>query len=76
MKTVVTDNTFLTFVHLYHKQGVTHKNTLKVNYANLSHGAGKDHLYIFCTFTNMNVNCAVIFFSYIYGKAMLEVQWK
>jgi hypothetical protein len=71
----VIDNTLLTFVYLYHKQEVTHKNTLKVNYASVSHGTGKVHLYTFCTCTNMHLNCAVILFSYVTGKAMLEVQW-
>jgi hypothetical protein len=71
MKIVVTDNTLLTFVYLYHEQEVTHKNTLKANYASMSHGTGK-----FTGIDFVHLNCAVIFFSYVSGKAMLEVQWK
>jgi len=74
MQIVVTDQTLLTFVYLYHKQEVTQKNTLKVNYASVSHGTDNVHLYTFCTFTNTHLNCAVIFFSYVSGKATLEVQ--
>jgi hypothetical protein len=63
----MTANTLLSFVHLYHKQEITHKNTLKVNYASMNHGTGKVHSYILCNFTNMHLT------HFLYNIVHLEI---